>query len=111
MNQPVDLTVLGAELLANIDQNDHGGRAARSVLHEPGLRVTVIALRAGQELAEHAAPAAATLHVHSGRVQLRAEATTQVLAAGQLTVIPHERHSLVADTDAVVLLTVRVRIV
>ncbi|PZS26603.1 MAG: hypothetical protein DLM58_20385 [Pseudonocardiales bacterium] len=106
-SKPVDLAALGATLLAATGEDHAGGRAAKTVLHEPGLRATVIALRAGHELAEHDAPPAATLYVHTGQVQLRSDGREQVLTVGQLIAIPHERHSLFAKTDAVVVLTVR----
>lgn len=107
MSEPVDLATRGAELLGSASDGHDGGRAARTVLHEPGLRATLIALRAGHELADHEAPPAASLYVVSGDVRLVSPTATLTLTAGQLAAIPHERHSLVADVDAVVLLTVR----
>ena len=104
---PVDLTAVGAELLAAAGEDHADGRATKTIFHEPGLRATVIALRAGHELAEHAAPPAAVLYVHTGQVRLRSGGRDQTISANQLVSIPHERHSLFADTDAVVLLTVR----
>ena len=70
------------------------------------MRATVIALSDGAELAEHRGPSAATLQVLSGHVQLAAGADRWPVAAGQVIAIPPRRHSLHADTDAVVLLTV-----
>lgn len=84
-----------------------GGRAAKTVLHEPGLRATLIALRCSHELAEHDAPPAASLQVLSGNVRLVSATGATVLRSGQMAAIPHERHSLIADGDALVLLTVR----
>ncbi len=104
---PVVLQELGQELLASSGESHDGGRAAKTVLHEPGLRATLIALRAGHELAEHTAPPAASLFVVSGDVRLTSSTNVIALTAGQLIAIPRERHSLVADTDAAVLLTVR----
>ncbi|HVX44093.1 MAG TPA: cupin domain-containing protein [Mycobacteriales bacterium] len=83
------------------------GRAAATV---PGtratLRQTVLALLAGQELAEHDSPGDATLHVLRGRVRLAAGNERWEGAAGELAVIPPHRHSLAALEDSVVLLTV-----
>ncbi|HEV7202957.1 MAG TPA: LuxR family transcriptional regulator [Jatrophihabitans sp.] len=107
MTEAIDLVILGEELLATTSDGHDGGRAARTVLHEPGLRSTLIALRAGHELAEHDAPPAASLQVVLGTVHLVSGDDTMALAAGQLVPIPRQRHSLVADSDAVVLLTVR----
>jgi quercetin dioxygenase-like cupin family protein len=107
MTEPIDLHTVGTELLASVTDDHDGGRAAKTVVHEPGLRVTLIALRAGHELAEHDAPPAATLFIVAGDVQLRTSTSATRLAAGHLTAIPHERHSLLADSDTIVLLTVR----
>jgi quercetin dioxygenase-like cupin family protein len=107
LSAPTDLHALGAQLFASSAESHDGGRAATTVLHEPGLRATLIALRAGHELAEHAAPPAASLFVVSGEVRLTSSTNATALTAGQLIAIPHERHSLIADSDAVVLLTVR----
>jgi quercetin dioxygenase-like cupin family protein len=107
MTGPIDLAALGADLLASCTDRHDGGRAAKTVLHEPGLRATLIALRAGRELAEHDPPPAASLLVLDGRVRLVCDADATALTAGQLAAIPHRRHSLIADSDAVVLLTVR----
>lgn len=107
MSESIDLETIGAELLDSTSDKHDGGRAARTVLHEPGLRATIIALRAGHELAEHDAPPAATLQIVRGNVRLVVATGTTALTAGRLAAIPHERHSLIAETDAIVLLTVR----
>jgi quercetin dioxygenase-like cupin family protein len=101
-----DLQELGRALL---DQalGEGPGRAAHTLPHSgPGLRQTLIALRAGAELAEHESPGTATLQVLRGRTRLIAGEATVELAAGQLGAIPPRRHSLHADQDAVVLLSV-----
>ncbi len=84
------------------------GRAAQTVYggHEHLLRQTVIALTAGSSLAEHEAPGEATLHVLNGRVRLVDSRTNWEGSAGDLLVIPQERHSLEAIEDSAVLLTV-----
>ena len=86
----------------------HSCRAAHTVLggHERALRQTVIALRAGQELAEHESPDEATLQVLRGAVRLVAGDEQWQGTEGDLVVIPPERHSLHADEDSAVLLTV-----
>lgn len=84
------------------------GRAARTIRggHENALRETVIALRAGHELAEHESPHEATLQVLRGRVRLVAGADSWEGASGDHFTVPTQRHSLEAIEDAVVLLTV-----
>jgi quercetin dioxygenase-like cupin family protein len=105
--QPVHLASAADELLTEAHASGTAGRAARTLFHGNGLRATAIALCAGHELAEHASPPAALLLVHQGSVLLRGAGRHWHLDAGQVIPIPPERHSLLAETDAVVLLTVR----
>ncbi|MCF6744709.1 LuxR family transcriptional regulator [Blastococcus sp. KM273128] len=84
-------------------------RAAHTLPHPvDGLRQTVIALIGGQQLAEHESPGPATLLVLRGRVRLVAGDDEIALRAHQIAPIPHRRHSLQADEDSVVLLSVAV---
>jgi quercetin dioxygenase-like cupin family protein len=76
----------------------HGG-------HEQTMRQTVVALTAGAELGEHENPGEATVYVISGRVRLTAGAEEWEARAGDLLLVPPERHSLAAIDDAAVLLT------
>ncbi|WP_327694977.1 cupin domain-containing protein [Streptomyces sp. NBC_00459] len=107
-----NLSAMGEQLLADARStgsanSGSSGRAARTVVALPGLRVTLIALAKGSELAEHEAPDAATLTCLTGRVTLRATDRAWPLGQGDIVAVPDERHSLTAETDAAVLLTVR----
>ena len=84
------------------------GRSARTVVggHDRTLRQTLIALIEGQRLDEHENPGEATVHVLHGHVRMSTDGDTCDAAAGELVVVPDARHSLVALTDSVVLLTV-----
>lgn len=84
------------------------GRSAGTVYggHEQRLRQTVLGLSAGTSLAEHENPGEATLFVLSGRVRLQAGDDTWEGRAGDLLIIPPQRHSLEALEDSAVLLTV-----
>ena len=86
----------------------HAGRAANTVYggHEHSLRQTVIALAAGQELAEHETPGEATLLVLRGHVRLIAGADSVDGSVGDYLVVPPDRHSLSAIEDSAVLFTV-----
>ena len=101
----VRLSDLAEQLLA--DARDHRSRrSARTIQSGTSMRATVIALLSEAELAEHEPPPAATLQVVAGEVMLAAGERRWALSAGDVMTIPQERHSLVATTDAVVLLTV-----
>ena len=104
----VDLDELAGQLLA--DAAGHtAGRAAHTLAHPvDGLRQTVIALIGGHHLAEHESPGPASLQVLRGRVRLVAGDRSDVLGRHQICPIPDRRHSLHADEDSVVLLSVAV---
>lgn len=84
------------------------GRSSKTVYggHEHRLRQTVIALTAGQQLAEHQNPGEATLQVLTGRVRLHSGEVSWNGSTGDLLTIPDGLHSLDATEDSVVLLTV-----
>lgn len=84
------------------------GRSAKTVYggHEHLLRQTVIALRSGEKLAEHENPGEATVQVLHGRVTLTAGDESWSGWTGDLIVVPNQLHSLVAEEDSTVLLTV-----
>lgn len=97
---------LGRELLQQAREASAGRSATalhRGRHHQ--LRQTIIALTADHKLDEHEAPAEATLLVLSGTVRLSSREESWQGSTGELLVIPHERHDLLALEDAVVLLT------
>ena len=104
----VNLEELAGQLLA--DAAGHSaGRAAHTLAHPvDGLRQTVIALVGGQELAEHESPGPASVLVLRGAVRLVSDEGTDALGAHQISPVPDRRHSLHADEDSVVLLSVAV---
>jgi quercetin dioxygenase-like cupin family protein len=104
----VDLHTLGRELMEKA-RTEHAGRASRTLPHPvDGLRQTLIALRADAELGEHESPGPASLMVLRGQVRLIAGDATVELTAHRISPIPDRRHSLHADEDSVVLLSVAV---
>lgn len=84
------------------------GRAAETVYggSECALRQTVVALREGTELAEHDNPGEATVQVLTGRVRVISPETTWELRQGDLLIVPNARHSVLAISDATIVLTV-----
>jgi quercetin dioxygenase-like cupin family protein len=105
--ESVSLTTLAEEQL-EVARTSHSGRAAQTIHggHDHLLRQTLIALAAGHGLGEHTMPGQATLQVLRGRVRLCTADDEWMGTTGDYLVIPRERHSLHADGDAVVLLTV-----
>jgi quercetin dioxygenase-like cupin family protein len=105
----ISMGQIGERLLAQA-RDTHSGRAAQTVYggHDHALRQTLIALAGGHELAEHESPGEATLQVLAGRVRLKAGDEVWEGGARELVAIPPMRHALLALSDSLVLLTVRV---
>jgi quercetin dioxygenase-like cupin family protein len=108
--QKFSLEAIAREQLGRARANS-SGRSAETVHggHELTLRQTVIAMQAGIAVSEHENPGEATVHVLSGRVRLRAGEESWVGRSGDLLVIPQARHSLEAEEESAVLLTVAKR--
>ena len=111
--QKLSLDALARELLGRATDKTASGagggsRAAQTVAggHEKTLRQTVIALAKDAALAEHASPGEATLYILRGRVTLTAGAESWEGRDGDLLLIPDAPHSLTAQVDSAVLLTV-----
>jgi quercetin dioxygenase-like cupin family protein len=103
---PVNLDRLAGELLSDAAMQN-ALRAAHTLPHPvDGLRQTVIALIGGQQLAEHQSPGPASLLVLRGKVRMVAGDETIELGTAEVSPIPDRRHSLHADEDSVVLLSV-----
>lgn len=99
-----DLSALADRLQA--EAADHPrGRAAQLVVSGDRMRVTMMAMRAGEALGEHEAPPAATLQVLRGQATLHADGEAIEVNQGELSAIPPARHDLVAVTDMVAVLT------
>ena len=106
-DEAVDLQAVADELLTQA-RGEHSRRAARTLPSSTdGLRHTMIALLAGAELQEHnSPPGPAVLLVLRGHARLVAGDQSVALRSLHHASIPPRRHSLEADADTVVLLTV-----
>ena len=105
--QKTSLTALArTELAAALTASS--GRSSRTIYggHEHALRQTLIALKAGERLSEHENPGEATIQVIVGRVRLVAGDISWSGWVGDLITVPDAIHSLEADEDSAVLLTV-----
>ena len=104
----VDLQALQDELTQRAG-TERSGRAARTLPHPvDGLRQTLLALRADAELGEHESPGPASLIVLRGRARLIAGDEVIELGPFGFSPLPARRHSLHADEDTVVLLSIAV---
>ena len=100
-----DLSELTESHLALARSNDHG-RSAELVARDGELRQTVVALAADARLPAHNSPPAASIQVLVGRIRVELEEEMQgEFDAGQLWILTHERHSVLALEDSVFLLT------
>lgn len=84
---------------------DEHGRSAELLVHDGPLRQTILALVEGARLSEHNSPDAASVQVLLGRVEVTGMTEPTPVAAGQLEVLTHARHSVTALEDSVFLLT------
>jgi quercetin dioxygenase-like cupin family protein len=100
-----DLAALTRTHLANA-RAAANGRSTELIVHDHQLRQTVIALAERQALSEHNAPPATTIQVLLGSVRVTArDDVDDVVRAGELAQLTHQRHAVEALEDAVFLLT------
>jgi len=83
------------------------GRNARTLLKDGPLRVTLVVLGSGGELAEHEAPGPITVQVLEGRIRFGVDDGEHELGPGQLLAAgPGVRHRVISEDGAAFLLTV-----
>ncbi|RTE50823.1 cupin [Actinobaculum sp. 352] len=87
-------------------QSAEDGRSAELVARDGVLRQTIIALRSGTRLRTHNSPPAASLQVLAGKVRVEIGDELQgEFKTGELWVLTHERHSVLAVENSAFLLT------
>jgi quercetin dioxygenase-like cupin family protein len=95
------------ERAADADVLRRSARNARTLLKMGPLRVTLVVLEAGGELAEHEAAGPITVQVVHGRIQFTAGEERHDIGPGQLLAAgPGVRHSVASAEGAAFLLTV-----
>lgn len=83
------------------------GRAAKTLIKEGRLRITMIAMRKGAVLGAHQVGAVVSIHVMRGRARVSAAGASTNLASGGLLVLQEEvAHTAEALSDCVLLVTV-----
>ena len=100
---------LGQESRAILDEAKQAGQghAGRTLVKEGPLRVTILGFVAGSSLHEHKAGGPVILEARSGTVEISSGGTSTLLNAGDILVFAKDvSHSLVARSDAVILLSV-----
>jgi quercetin dioxygenase-like cupin family protein len=86
---------------------ERGGRKAVTLSKNHGTSVVLIALAQGNHIADHQAPGAISIQVLDGLVRLVASGQSQTAPAGTLMVLgPGSVHSLEAEADSAILLTI-----
>jgi len=105
--QKTSLTALARTELV-VALNASSGRSSKTIYggHEHLLRQTLIAMRAGETLAEHNNPGEATVQVLHGRILLVSGGESWSGWTGDLITVPDAPHSLEAVEDSALMLTV-----
>jgi quercetin dioxygenase-like cupin family protein len=86
---------------------ERNGRNARTLLKEGPLRVTLVIVRAGGQIASHRAGGPITVHVLDGDIGFRAAGQVHRLVAGDLLVADAGvEHDVASETGGTFLLTV-----
>jgi len=83
------------------------GRAAKTIVKEGPLNVTVVALKKGAKLQRHQVDEPVTVHVLKGKLDVStADGDTQLAAGGLVAINAGVAHSATAAEDADLLITV-----
>jgi quercetin dioxygenase-like cupin family protein len=100
-----DLPAILADLKREITWRT-GRRNAVTLLKQPGLRLVLVALKAGAEVASHQTDTPVVLQGIEGRVAVLMDGDEHVLTAGQvLTMRPGLTHAVRAQNESAFLLT------
>jgi len=99
----------GVLALAGATQFSEAGIVSRTVLDQDGVRVTLFAFAAGQQLTEHATPARALIQVLGGTAEFTVAGVRHTLHAGDLLHLPPGAPHAVQAPEAFSMLLTLVR--
>jgi quercetin dioxygenase-like cupin family protein len=89
------------------DEAAASGRRSEILVKTDDLRVLLVTMRAGAELAEHSAPGTITIQGLEGELIVVADGGEQDLPAGSIVALAEGvRHTVRAQTDGAFLLTI-----
>jgi len=104
----LDLKQEGESLLAEA-RGAAAGRAGRTLVKDGTIRLVLLALKENATIDEHQAPGAVSIQVLRGQVSIGVGSREQVYGEMQTLVLaPNVRHSLAAQQESLVLLTIAV---
>jgi quercetin dioxygenase-like cupin family protein len=104
----IDLSEEGQSLLAEARQAAQG-RAARTVIKEGPLRLTLLALKQGAEVAEHRAGGPVSIQLLEGEVTIGiGQVRHWVTRSKALVLEANVVHSVAAAEDSLILLTIAI---
>lgn len=102
----LDLKDQAAKILDEARASD-ASRAARTLVKDGPLRVTMVGFKEGGALREHKAGGPVAIQVMQGEVEVGVGETAQPLTTGQCLVLgANIEHSLVAHQESVIVLTI-----
>ena len=99
----------GVIRLAEAAQFSEAGIVSRALHDQAGVRVTLFAFAAGQQLTEHATPARALVQVLSGRCEFMLAGRKTPLQAGDLLHMPPGLAHAVSATESFSMLLTTIR--
>ena len=111
VQRPLSSTTLAFDLqdemrVVRSELDDHGARAARTLVKEGPLRLTLIGIRAGGSMHEHVAEGPITIHALDGTIVVRAGGEERTLAPGGLMALDGGvRHEVRSESGGIFLLT------
>ena len=100
-----DLNEQAASVLK--EASGQGSHAARTLIKDGPMRVTMVAFQDGGALRQHKAPGPVSIQVLQGEIEIGVGSSAEQLIAGHCLVLgANVEHSVVAHKQSVILLTI-----